>query len=246
MADVPSATLAGAAVSAGALADQVAALAGSLPLPADTATTVLSTCRRLRAVTAPRVRTTGDVAAIAVGLVGAVQSLARAAEASDASAGLYGLAVAAQTAFPVSASPVLTRRYALARALAATIEVAALGEAFVAEARTDFADRRAAGDARTRIGLAMDAARDRVAGALGQVVLAVLDTAAREASRHLVDRATSLQPVVLVQANASVPSTSLAWDLYGDPSRAVELVRRNAVGTPLFMPATIEAVSPGS
>ena len=54
------------------------------------------------------------------------------------------------------------------------------------------------------------------------------------------------QPVVRVEASRSFPSTALAWSLYGDPTRAEELVRRARCGTPLFMPATFEAVSPQS
>lgn len=244
MSKVPSGALAGAAAAAGALAGVVARLSNGLPLAADVAASVQRDCTRVAQVSAPRVRGAPDIATIGASLVRAVQAGARAAEASDASAGLYEAAAQAGVTFPASASPVLTRQYALARALAATVEVACLGEAFVAEASTAFSDRRSATEARARIGRAMDGASDRISIALGQEVLAMLSGVARETSGHLALLATSLQPVVRVEAGRSYPSTALAWGLYGDPARAADLVQRNRCGTPLFLPASVEAIAP--
>ena len=241
---VPSGALAGAAVSAVALADLVAGLTATLPIPAVIATSALTTTRRVSRVLAPRIIVSSDIGAIGAALVGAVQAVARAAAAQDASAALYDLAMRSGATAPRSASPVLTRQYGLARALAAAVETAALGEAFLAEARTDFADRRAATEARDRISAALDGATDRIAAALGQEVLAVLSRAARETSGHLVRLSTDLQPLAKVETTRSYPSTALAWGLYADPARADEIVRRNRVGTPLFMPTSIEAVAP--
>ncbi|MCJ2108025.1 hypothetical protein MKK70_22145 [Methylobacterium sp. E-041] len=244
MSTIPSGALAGAAVSAGALAGVIADLSAGLPLAASVALGVSGTCTRIVRVSAPRVLSAADVAAIGVDLVGAVQAAARGAQAGDASAGLYAAAARTQACIPVSASPVLTRAYRFAGALAASVEAACLGEAFLAEARTGFADRRAATEARARISAAYDASADRIAATLGQDILTVLAAVARETSGHLVRLATTLQPVVRVDANRSFPSTALAWSLYGDPTRAPELLARNRCGTPLFMPATIEAVAP--
>lgn len=244
MAAPPSSANAGAAVAAGALAGVVADFARTLPVPTATAQAARASCRRVSRMLSPRVTHNRDVAAIAAILVGLVQSLARAAEPGDAAPQLYGLAAATRVCAPTSASPVLTRDYALARALCLSVEMAALGEAFVAEARTGFADRPSASAARLRIRAAYDGASDRVAAAFGQAVAAILDTAARETSAHLVQEAASLQPVVRVAAARSFPAATLAWSLYGDPERAAELMGRNACGTPFHMPATIEAVSP--
>ncbi|MCJ2143742.1 hypothetical protein [Methylobacterium sp. E-066] len=245
MASPPSSAIAGAAAAASRLADVVADLARALPIPTAEAQAASSACRRIGWISAPRVLGPVDVAAIAASLVGTVQAVARAGEAADAAAGLYAAAAATQGCAPSSASPALTRSYSLARALCVAVEMACLGEAFVAEARTGFADRQSASAARVRIRAAYDGAADRVAAALGQDVLAILDTAARETSAYLVQEAASLQPVIRVDAAASFPAASLAWSLYGDPERAGELMDRNAVGTPFHMPATIEAVSPG-
>ena len=244
MASPPSSAIAGAAVAAIALGDVVAGLARTLPIPVADAQAALGTCRRIGRIQAPRTTGPADVAALAATLVTTVQALARAGEPGDAAAGLYAAAAATRGCAPASASPALTRAYALARALCVGVEAACLGEAFLAEARTGFADRRAAAAARIRIRDAYVGASDRVAALLGQSALIVLDTAAREASAHLVQEAASLRPVILVQAGRSFPAAALAWSLYGDPERAGELMARNAVGTPFHMAASIEALAP--
>lgn len=244
MASPPSSAIAGAAVSAVALATVIASLTGGLPLPSPTAQTAIATCRRIARVSAPRLFTLADVAGVAAILVSTVQSVARDAAPSDASAGLYAAAAATQGCAPSSASPVLTQAYGLSRALSVGVEAACLGEAFLCEARTDFGDRQAASAARDRITAALDGALDRVAGTLGQPAVFVLTTAANQCCAQLVDLAGSLQPLIRASAGRSFPSTALAWSLYVDPSRAPELVARNRVGTSFFMPATFEAVAP--
>jgi hypothetical protein len=55
--------------------------------------------------------------------------------------------------------------------------------------------------------------------------------------------AASRAPLVRVVTGISLPSARLAYDLYGDPSRAAELVDRNQTGTPLVMPTILTAVA---
>lgn len=246
MASPPSSALAGAAVAAAALAPLVAGLADGLGLPAEARLPITRTCRTIALTLAPRITARRDVAEIARRLAGAVQDAARAAEPRDAAPLLYAAAVGTLDCVPVSASPSLTLEFAYARALAAGIEAACLGEAFLAAARSEFGDRIAATRAREEIAARVDAAAERVADALGQEVYGVLSACARECGAHLVAIASTLQPVIRVDATRSFPSTALAWSLYGDPARAAELLARNACGTPLFMPATFEAVGPGA
>lgn len=52
-----------------------------------------------------------------------------------------------------------------------------------------------------------------------------------------------LAPVVIVRAPRELPSLALAWSLYQDISRARELVDRNAVRHPSFMPEQFEALA---
>ena len=55
----------------------------------------------------------------------------------------------------------------------------------------------------------------------------------------------NLAPVVTVEANAQLPSLVWAWKLYQDPTRCVDLVLRNSVTNPSFMPRTFAALAPG-
>jgi prophage DNA circulation protein len=68
---------------------------------------------------------------------------------------------------------------------------------------------------------------------------ALRDAVIEYLSRTILD----LAPVVTVTANAVMPSLYWAWRLYGDPSRADDLVARNRVVHPSFMPAEFEALA---
>jgi prophage DNA circulation protein len=54
----------------------------------------------------------------------------------------------------------------------------------------------------------------------------------------------NLAPVVTVAASQPMPALWWAHRLYGDPSRAVDLVLRNGVGHPSFMPLQFAALAP--
>lgn len=69
-------------------------------------------------------------------------------------------------------------------------------------------------------------------------------TAARDAIVEYLSRAIlDLAPVNTISANLSMPSLYWAWRLYGDPRRGDELVARNRVVHPAFMPADFEALA---
>ncbi len=57
---------------------------------------------------------------------------------------------------------------------------------------------------------------------------------------------TTLAPVITVSAQVSLPSLVWAWKLYRDPTRAPELVARNSVPHPSYMPLRFEALAPSS
>lgn len=60
---------------------------------------------------------------------------------------------------------------------------------------------------------------------------------------YLSQKITTLAPVISAVSNLPLPSLFWAWKLYGDPGRATELVARNRVAHPSFMPLTIEALA---
>jgi prophage DNA circulation protein len=60
---------------------------------------------------------------------------------------------------------------------------------------------------------------------------------------YLSQKITTLAPVVSAASNLPLPSLAWAWRLYADPARAPELVARNKVQHPSFMPVGIEALA---
>lgn len=53
----------------------------------------------------------------------------------------------------------------------------------------------------------------------------------------------TLAPVIVVEANLSMPSLFWAWRLYQDPTRSTELVARNTLAHPSFVPPEFEALA---
>ena len=200
----------------------------------------------ISAILAPKLTTISDAAAVSSLVVTTIGGMVAGTDAGDAIQPLYDAATASAYAAPTFASPAKTRAAALGRTIAACTEATFLGQAFVAQAKAGFSDRQSAVAARRRISDAMDASIDRIAQNTGLPVVSLLSEAARVASSHIADVAANLQPIVRVQTARSAPSSALAFRLYGDPSRAPELVARNRVATPLFMPTTVDALAPGA
>lgn len=139
-----------------------------------------------------------------------------------------------------------------ANELASALDLASVGGVpaqlalFVADcfsaARRDYPTRQDAIAIRTRIAAKADSlypllspagaeAVAFVARLAGQVVISLSAVAASRAS------------LVRVETGLSLSSAFMAWELYGDPQRAGELVRRNRVATPMLMPASFEALA---
>ena len=229
-----------------ALALVLNSTAQRLSLPAAVTFAVRGQAYVLSAILAPGIRTIGDAANAGEIISAAIATMCEQAPSADAIQPLYDAAAACVYAAPSFASPARTRAASLSRTMAACAEATFLGQAFVAQASIDYGDRQAAVVARKRIADAMDASIDRIAQETALPVVDILSQTARLATGHIADVAANLQPIVRVQTPRSAPSTALAFRLYGDPSRAPELVARNRVATPIFMPTTIDALAPGA
>lgn len=108
--------------------------------------------------------------------------------------------------------------------------------------RGDYASRQDAVDARAQIASRADATY-RTAGNLDADLLDWLIRLAGETIQQLSLIAADRAPLVRVETGISLPSSVIAWKLYGQPSRGEELAGRNKSGTAMLMPATIEAVA---
>ncbi|MAU95441.1 MAG: hypothetical protein CMP81_06075 [Fulvimarina sp.] len=109
--------------------------------------------------------------------------------------------------------------------------------------RADFESRRDAVAARTLLAARADADYGPIATAFGadvlEWILSLVGTAIKQISALAADKSS----VVRVETNLSLPASVIAWELYGDPTRGAELVRRNRVSTAMLMPVSIEALS---
>lgn len=244
MATLRSASVIASAKTAATLALIIRDLVDTIPAPIAAAAGCRRTVDLIATTLAPRIVTPADAGAIATRMIGALQTFARSADQPAVAREFYAAAATVVAAIPTSASPVLTRRYRRSRAMAAGLEAALLGAAFVAEARVAIGSRQAAIEARRRIDEAFRSAQDRISTALSERAASLLESAARATSQHLARKAADLRPVVKVKMPRSYPATAVAWRLYGDPTRSPELLRRARCGTPMFMPLEFTAASP--
>lgn len=108
----------------------------------------------------------------------------------------------------------------------------------------DYLSRQDARRARERISPTIDPVLEAIGAGLDVAVHEWLTEVAATASSDLSDTAANRAPLVMVRTERSLPATALAYALYGDAARAGELVTRNAIATPAFMPTAFEAISP--
>lgn len=109
--------------------------------------------------------------------------------------------------------------------------------------RLDYPARQEAEAMRAAISGAAEPAYAACGEAYGHAVLdwLVLMTAATVTALSAI--AASRAPLVRVETGLSLPSALVAWDLYGDPGRGAEIAARNRCGTPMLLPAVLEALA---
>ncbi|WP_414901192.1 hypothetical protein [Rhizobium cremeum] len=114
----------------------------------------------------------------------------------------------------------------------------------IAGPRAGWISRPQARAARERIGtagaaaLALVSARGAVAVDLYVWLSRLVDVSVRLVS----DQAADAVPVVRVETGISLPSTVLAYQLYGDAARAESLVEVAGASTPMLMPVAFDAL----
>ncbi|MDH0615931.1 MULTISPECIES: hypothetical protein [unclassified Agrobacterium] len=114
----------------------------------------------------------------------------------------------------------------------------------IAGGRADWISRPQARAGRDRIASAGDAALTAVSvmGADGVDLYVWLSALTNVAVRLVSDQAADAVPVVRVETGISLPSTFLAYQLYGDAGRAESLVEIAGVSTPMLMPSAFNAL----
>jgi hypothetical protein len=184
--------------------------------------------------------TDAEDAAMLADRLDAARALAGAALAAEVIdiARIIGESVASEAAFKRLAVLPDFDEDAAARA---AILMVAIAQA-VAIGRVDWTSRPAARAARAAfVDLAHRAYA--IAATLGPDLYAWLAGLVSVAVRLVSDRAANATPVVLVDSGLSLPSTVLAYQLYGDAKRAAGLVDIARSATPMIMPGRFEALA---
>lgn len=121
--------------------------------------------------------------------------------------------------------------------------IGALVVACFAAVRADYGARQDAQAARSALAVRAGGVFDAAGEAFGADMLSFLVRLSGEAAVQISALAASRAPLVRVETGLSLPSSLLAYDLYGDPERGAELVARNRAATPLVMPVALEALA---
>ncbi|NEJ81800.1 hypothetical protein GR268_34725 [Rhizobium leguminosarum] len=115
----------------------------------------------------------------------------------------------------------------------------------IASCRAEWASRPMARSARLRVSVAGDdgaAAADTLGGD-GADLYAWLTAVTAVSCRLISDIAADAAPVIKVITGISLPSTVLAYQLYGDAKRAGALVDLAGSSTPMVMPTLFDAIA---
>lgn len=194
---------------------------------------------------------TGIDPALLPALAGAALALGEAMGPDAAALAFAGAFDAAAAEPPEAASDTLssaalgvelTNKDILARALRATL----FAPYAIAAAARAYPDRPAAVTARADLVSRAEPDIARATGAAGEALARALTDLRNAAVEAISKRIANLAPVVTVTAQRVLPSIWWAWRLYGDPERAVELVERNRIKHPSYMPVKFEALAPAA
>lgn len=191
----------------------------------------------------PDALASGSAADLAASLIQATRDLADAMPAESAARAMLEIANAS---LPLPSAPLTPLETVALTNIAAAYRVARLAALTAwAEAilRTVFVDRPSGVTVRAEVAARFEVELYDTHGAVdSDLVLAIEDLRGRVID-YLSQQITNLAPLIEVTTVRSLPALFMAWRLYADPKRAGELVARNRVRHPAFMPKSFLALS---
>jgi prophage DNA circulation protein len=181
---------------------------------------------------------------LAARLVATARTLSKGMPASDAISQFEQVFTAAQVVIPapVYVTPGTLQEVANQAAAYQLLRLAALTAYSEAIARVKLTDRPSAITLRANVAEYFESELLIVNASdidLAHAIMALRDSVINYLSTAVI----SLAPVIMVEANLSMPSLFWAWRLYMDPTRSTELAARNGVPHPSFMPREFEALA---
>lgn len=181
---------------------------------------------------------------IASRVFGLLQTLRVGTEAIDAAPALAILADFETSDAPVPLTTLNRKREAQNReTLLSLFRRSALVQWAVAVTQRDFDNRRQAINARAQVAERFEAELAKIEEADQFEVYIEMSRVMGLTVDYLSKLMADLAPIMVVEAQRSLPAIYWASRLYGDASRGEEISRRNEVKHPTFMPAQFEALS---
>ncbi len=214
------------AAASGALRDAVAAIVGDAP-------------EVVTSESAP-----GDaVASLAGALIDAVRAMGDAMSPTTAKRAALEYVAAFPGGEFYAISPVSRRAAVNADAAARLARLAGLMAYAEAVLRSTFTSRPEGVTARAEVAERFESELLDTTGAANAPLYVAIDDLRGTVIAWLTLSINDLAPVIIVESARIRPSLALAWDLYADPLRSDELVARNSVRHPSFMPRLISALA---
>lgn len=239
----PDRVASGAAATLQEAAATLEAVRTTYPVTSDASATARAAIETLHDDAATLVsRSTGADGAAATQLYEIASTLVGGMEAEDALAAVtdiveFGLDSETATGTATDLAQAAAEAEA-ARAMRLAV-LAAYGEALMA---ATFADRPSGISARALAAERFGAEMARCIGGLDAELYVALAELRGLVCDYLTRLITDLAPVAQVEAPRMLSSIWWAWRLYGDPTRADEIVARNRLPHPSFVPRTFEAL----
>ncbi len=184
-----------------------------------------------------------DANALIQSLVTATRAIGDALPAQTAAAAMLEYASAFSAVAPRVATSAGSRAEANSAAVFRAARLAALTAYAEAILRQTYAARPDGVTARADIAERFELELFETTGAANASLYLAIDGLRSSVIDYLSRVINDLAPVITVETARILPSLYLAFRLYGDPLRASELVARNGVRHPSFMPQVITALS---
>jgi prophage DNA circulation protein len=200
----------------------------------------------------PTMPVNAGVLALSRAVVSAITTLAggmQPAVAQDAMASLIDLYAPSAAAAQTSIAEALSANAATAAANVTNaqqlVRLAALTAWANALLGVTYTDRPQGVTARAEAAERFEIELNNCPGAAFHALYLAIEALQGSVVQFLTQLIANLAPIVTISARASLPSLVWAWKLYQDPTRCVDLVLRNSVRHPSFMPLSFVALAPG-
>ncbi|WIG52478.1 MAG: Phage tail/DNA circulation protein Mup43, N [Afipia sp.] len=184
-----------------------------------------------------------DASSIAAALISSVRTLGDALPASSAQKAALEYVEAFAIGADAPISPMTRIAASNAEAAARVARLAGLMAYAEAVLRSTYSSRPDGVTARAEVAERFENELFDTTGAANAALYVALDDLRGRVIAWLTAKINDLAPVITVESARIMPALALAWSLYADPVRSDELVARNGVRHPTFMPRLITALS---